>query len=221
LDLHGVDDAKIERDVRACRKDVGIKALGYYAIAANENGLLSVSMDGYLDIAPSVHGDSNAATRVISIDIPTGKVLSLGDIVSSARALRPVVTSCMDMTGELIGSGGPWWWEREIQGVPTDKEGNEVAEGSPTFDPKSYREPISLVLPDGLAVLIPAQSTAGSFLTGQGPVIRWGALVRAGILKPKSPVSRLWAGAKPLGPDEPSCVRFYTPAYTTPPSPEP
>jgi hypothetical protein len=216
LDFNGVDDAKIERDARACPKDAGIKALGFYAIEANDNGVLSVLMDGYLDVAPSVHGDSNAATRSVSIDVPTGKVLALTDIVTSSRALRPVVTSCMELTSNAIGSGDAWWWEREIQGVPSDKNGDEAAEDSRTLDPKSLREPSFIVLPDGLAVLIPQQPTVSSFLTGRGPVLQWGALVRAGILKGSSPVARLWSGAKSLPAEAPACVRFFVPAWAAP-----
>ena len=217
LDFFGVDDKKIERDATACAKGAGIKALGWYAIEANQNGLLSVVMDGYLDIAPSVHGDSNAASRSVSIDVPSGKVLSLRDIVKSPRALRPVVKSCMELTADAIGGGDAWWWEREIQGVPSDKKGKEAEEGSPTFDPKSLHDPAILVLPDGLAVLIPPQTTAASGVSGQGPVIQWGALVRAGILNDKSVVARLWAGAQPLPPEAPACVRYFRQGWVTPP----
>lgn len=221
LDFLGVDDKKIERDATACAKGAGIKALGWYAIEANENGLLSVTMDGYLDVAPSVHGDSNAAARAVSIDVPTGKVLALSDIVTSTRALRPVVKTCMEMTADAIGGGDAWWWEREIQGVPSDKNGDEAEEGSRTFDPKSLHAPAFLVVPDGLAVLIPPQSTAASDTSGKGPVIQWGALLRAGISNDKSPVSRLWAGQKPLPNEAPACVRFFRQGWSGPPAASP
>ncbi len=221
LDFTGVDDAQIERDVRACPKDAGIMALGYYAIEANDNGLLSVAMDGYLNIAPSVHGDSNAATRNVSIDVPSGKVLALADIVTSARALRPLVTSCMELTSDAIGSGSAWWWEREIHGVPSDKNGDDAAEGSRDFDPKSLRQPAFLVLPDGLAVLIRPQPTVSSFATSRGPVIQWGALMRAGVLRDSSPISRLWSGVKSLPAEAPACVRVFVPAWAAPGSASP
>ena len=220
IKFHFLNEAEAERIVTKCPKDTSNQVRGYYSIEANEQGLLSVLENGYVYLGPAVHGDFTAAAAAISIDVPTGRSLVLTDIVTSSKALRPVVKSCMKFLVESIGDGDEWWFERDIQGVPADKDGEPVEETAPTFVPSSLHEPSFLVLPEGLAVLIRGQPTVSSYLEMQGPVIQWGALVRASILKTNSPVARLWAGVKPLGPSDPSCVRFLKPKWATPVKPK-
>jgi hypothetical protein len=79
-------------------------------------------------------------------------------------------------------------------------------------EPSSIREPGFLVLEDGLAVVMTGMPTVGAGLEFIGPVIRWGALLREGILKRSSPVSRLWAKERPLEKGQPACQRIFTPS---------
>jgi hypothetical protein len=212
----GGDEAGMERLVNNCGKGDDRHVLGWYSVEMSSEGVLSVLENGYTYFGPAVHGDFTAAARVISIDIPTGRTLALRDVVTSSKALRPVVTSCMKLVAEKLGGGDEWWFERDIQGVPCDKLGDPVAESSPEFVPSSLREPSFLVLPDGIAVLIRNQPTVSAAIELSGPVLRWGALLRAGVLKAGSPLARLWAKEKPLGAQEPACVRFFEPKWSTP-----
>lgn len=212
----GLNEASTEQLVLTCPKGTDNHVTGYYSIEMNENGLLSILENGYVYLGPAAHGDFNAAAAAISIDIPSGRKLVLTDIVTSSKALRPVVTSCMKLVVEKLDGGDEWWHERSIQGVPSDKNGDPVEETSKDFVPSSIHEPSFLVLPDGLAVLIRGQNTVGAFLEMQGPVIQWGALLRAGVLKSNSPVARLWSNAKPLAANDASCVRFFSPKWNTP-----
>lgn len=216
IKFFGLDEAATEQRVQSCPKGTDNHVTGYYSIEMNEQGVLSILENGYVYLGPAAHGDFNAAAAAISIDIPSGRKLALTDIVTSSKALRPVVTSCMKLVVEKLDGGDEWWHERSIQGVPADKYGDPVEETSKDFVPSSIHEPSFLVLPDGLAVLIRGQNTVGAFLEMQGPVIQWGALLRAGVLKNNSPVGRLWSSAKPLAASDASCVRFFSPKWNTP-----
>lgn len=218
----GASEVDMERRVKQCDPGTSQHVLGWYSIEANTQGLLSVLSNGYVYFGPAVHGAFNAAADAINIDIPTGRKLTLSQVVQSSRAFRPLVHSCMLFVADHLdpdGGGDGWWWERAIQGVPTDKDGEPVEESDPAFVPSSLYEPSFLVLPDGIAVLIRNQPTVSSAIELTGPVLRWGALLRAGVLNRRSPVRRLWANTKPLPSGEPTCVRFFEPRWAGRPSP--
>ncbi len=92
-----------------------------------------------------------------------------------------------------------------------------MEETAPAFVPSSLHEPSILVLPDGIAVLLRNQPTVSAGLSLRGPVIRWSALLRAGVLKASSPIARLWAGEKPLAAGEPACQRVFAPRWVKSP----
>jgi hypothetical protein len=212
----GGDEADMERQVKQCDPGTSRHVLGWYSVEANGHGLLSVLTNGYVYFGPAAHGWFNAAADAISIDVPTGRKLALTDVVKSSKALRPLVHSCMTLVVKAVEEGDAWWHERDIQGVPTDKLGEPAVETDPSFDPTSLREPSFVVLPDGIAVLIRNQPTVSAALELQGPVLRWGALLRAGVLNPRSPVRRLWAKTKSLPSAEPTCTRFFLPHWARP-----
>lgn len=216
LKFGGLDEADAEKRVQTCPRGTENHVTGYYSIEMNEQGILSILENGYVYLGPAAHGEFNAAAATISIDVPTGRKLALADIVTSGKAMRPVVKSCMKLVAETLDGGDEWWHERSIQGVPSDKYGDPVEETSKDFDPSSIHDPSFVVLPDGLAVLIRNQATVGAFLEMQGPVIQWGALLRAGVLKANSPIARIWSNVKPLAATEPLCVRFFSPKWNSP-----
>ncbi len=203
LRLHFFHEADLEREVLACGPKSDKHATGWYSIEANKEGLLSVLLNGYLYFGPAVHGEWNAGGTAVSIDIPTGRQLRVKDVVTSSKALRPVVQSCMEFAGKAL-EWNEWELERALQGVAAE-------EGAPS----TIREPSILVLPEGLVVLIRNMSTVGAFYEFQGIVVRWGALLRAGILAPRSPVARLWANQKALAAGEPACDRLFIPRWLT------
>jgi hypothetical protein len=212
----GANEEEMERKVTQCPPGADNQVQGWYSVEANTNGLLSVVENGYAYLGPQVHGDFGAAEAATSVDVPSGRRLALGDLVISSKALRPLVTSCMKLFTESVGGGDEWWWERDIQGVPADKNGDPVDEKAPTLDPKSLHDPSILVLPDGIAVLLRNQPTVSAQLALRGPVIRWGAMLRAKVLKAGSPAARLWAGEKPLAEGEPACTRVFMPRWVKP-----
>lgn len=213
INFGGLNEAEAERLVVACAGGSENHVYGSYSVEMDEQGIVSVVENGYLYLGPAVHGDFTAGAGATSIDVPSGKKLALGDIVTSSKALRPIVHSCMKLVVDQIGSGDEWWFERDIQGMPADKNGEPVEETSREFDPKSIKEPSFLVLSDGLAVLIRNQPTVSAYLELQGVVIKWGALVRGSVLKSNSPITRVWANVKPLGANEPACTRYFEPKW--------
>ena len=206
------NDEEMERRVTTCAPGADNQVQGWYSVEANTRGLLSVVENGYAYLGPMVHGDFGAAEAAISVDVPSGRRLALTDVVTSSKALRPLVKSCMTLLVAKI-TGDEWWWERELQGVPSDKDGEPAEETAKTFVPSSLREPMILVLPDGIAVLIHNQPTVAAQMALRGPVLRWGALLRAGVLKASSPAARLWAGEKPAAAGEPTCQRVFEPRW--------
>jgi hypothetical protein len=174
---------------------------GWYSIEADEQGLLSVLQNGYLYFGPAVHGDWNAAADAVSIDLATGRRLGVKDVVTSAAALRPVVKSCVPFAGAKLELDD-YELERSLQGWPAEDG-----------EPSSIHDPTLLVLPDGVAALITGMNTVAAWYELRGPVIRWGALARAGILPARSPIERLWKAVPALGADEPACTRMFTPKW--------
>jgi hypothetical protein len=213
----GANEEEMERKVIRCAPGGDNQVQGWYSVEANSKGLLSVVENGYVYLGPQVHGDFGAAEAAISVDVPTGRRIGLGDVVTSSKALRPVVASCMQLFADRLGTGDAWWWERDIQGVPADRNGEPVEETAPSFVPSSLHEPSILVLPDGIAVLLRNQPTVSAGFALRGPVIRWSALLRAGVLKAGSPVARLWAGEKPAAAGEPACQRVFVPRWVKSP----
>jgi hypothetical protein len=216
LRFPGANEEDMEHRVTRCAAGTDNRVLGWYSVEANTSGLLSVVENGYVYLGPEVHGDFGAAEAAISVDIPSGRRLALTDVVTSSKALRPVVASCMQLFAESIG-GDAWWWERDIQGVPSDKNGDPAEETAATFVPSSLHEPSILVLPDGIAVLLRNQPTVSAAFALRGPVMRWSALLRAGVLKATSPAARLWAGQKPAPAGEPACQRVFVPRWVKKP----
>ena len=90
----------------------------------------------------------------------------------------------------------------------------EVDLDSPDLNLRTVFAPSFLLLSEGMAVLIRNQPTVSAALELQGPVIRWGALLRAGILQGASPVARLWKDDVPLPAGEPACIRFFKPRWS-------
>jgi hypothetical protein len=60
--------------------------------------------------------------------------------------------------------------------------------------------------PDGVRVWSAAFPHAAAALIGEGPVLTWGALVRAGALRADSPARAAWEGIAPAAPNQPECV---------------
>jgi hypothetical protein len=199
------NETDMERQILACGPKVDRHVNGWYSIEANAGGLLSVLLNGYTYMGPAAHGDWNAGGAAVSLDIPTGRRLALKDIVTSSKALRPLIKSCMPFAGNILG-WNEWQLEQSIQGVEAEDR-----------EPSSVRDPSFLVLPDGLAVLMRNMPTVGAIFEFQGVVVRWGALQRAGLLAPRSPVARLWANQPALAPGDAACARMFFPRWIKPP----
>jgi hypothetical protein len=60
--------------------------------------------------------------------------------------------------------------------------------------------------PAGVRVWAADYGHAMGVLTGEGPVLTWGALLKAGALRADSPARSAWEGMAPAGPKDPECV---------------
>lgn len=207
-------DSDLAQMIDQCLAHKSIGAvMGWYSVEMNSQGVLSVLTNGIINIAPSVHSTWNAAARAVSIDAVTGKTLVLSDVVTSPRALRPLIKRCAVAMVETIGIND-FELERSIQGVEADKNGDPVEPGAP-FAPSSVHVPGFLVLPEGLAVLISGMGTVGAFLEQTGPILPWTALAKEGVLRKDSPVARIWQKqlkSMPAG-DEPPCTQVFKPQW--------
>ena len=202
LRMHFRDEASLEKQVTQCPPRSDNHATGWYSIEADESGVLSVLRNGYLYFGPAVHGEWNAGSDAISIDVPTGRRLALKDVVTSGAALRPIIKSCIPFGAEKLPQWNDYELERNLQGLPAEDG-----------EPSTIHDPTFLVLPDGLAVLLTGLPTVAAWDELHGIVIRWGALKRDGVLAPKSPIARVWATAAALSAGEPACERIFVPRW--------
>jgi hypothetical protein len=60
--------------------------------------------------------------------------------------------------------------------------------------------------PTGVRVWSSAFPHAAAVLIGQGPVLTWGALLKAGVLRADSPARAAWEGIAPAGAKDPECL---------------
>src|SRR5262249_3228608 len=128
--------AELFRKVSNCGPKDDKHVSGWYSIEENDRGLLSVLYNGYVYIAPSVHGDFTGGSAAVSVDVPTGRRVALGDVVIRPDALRPIVRDCLKtLSASDLDEG-------YILGYAED--------GSS----ESKRPLVALVVHDGLAVLM-------------------------------------------------------------------
>lgn len=147
----------------------------------------------------------------IVIDRRTGRVIHLSDVVTDTDKLRELARSCA-------------WDYFAVEGV---EETGRVAAYPPSYPAACTDEPISYLMWDcdpkdkhklgpswsvfdeGVAILTNGHGHATQALDGRGPILSWAALLRAGILKKRSSVARLWRGASAAPAGAPACTSAY------------
>lgn len=149
-------------------------------------------------------GDSTA------IDLRTGARVTLDQLVDASR-LRPLAEACLPLylaasrvggNEALFAAGGarqegPQRFEIKGDLAPTTC-GQEASVGRFLWacDKDEIKEPAWTLLPAGLVIGSWANPHVAAALDGQGPILPWSVLLRAGLLPAGSPVARLWAGVQ-------------------------
>jgi len=154
----------------------------------------------------------NSTGNGIAIDLASGKLVRLADLVTDTDVLRDLARSCAwdYLAVESIQKTG------EVHAYPPryPAECNEapVSQLMWDCDPKDPNKlgPSWALMGEGIAILSQGHAHVSAALDGRGPVISWAALLRAGILDSKAPVARLWKGVSPAPPDAPACTSAYS-----------
>ncbi len=153
----------------------------------------------------------NSTDSGVAIDRRTARVIRLADVVTDTDKLRDLARRCawdyfavegIDKTGR-------------VRAYPPDHRG--ACDDEPLSylmwdcDPnaKTKLGPEWGLFDEGVAVLTIGYPHVMQALDGRGPIIGWAALARAGILKPGSPVARLWSGVKPAPDGAPACTSAF------------
>lgn len=221
LRVFGLADARIEKSVNA------ILTNGGYDLAAHEirrcTGTRTEDFATTLVVArkdlivvssftSSFFGGahpSNSGGHTTVIDLPTGKSVTLDEIVDKAR-LRAVAIACLPFHAIAASS------ERELtlpESLPEAGCGNELDVSMGRFlwgcDKDDRAAPEVNVLPEGVVIGAWGNPHVAAALDGQGPIVPWSVLLRENVLRAGSPLARLWAAEAPAAASVPACTGSY------------
>lgn len=155
------------------------------------------------------HPMNSAGGSGTTVDLRTGRRVMLRDVVPSPEQLRPLMPACVRdyMESADVESG-------EV--TVTLSESDVVCDAYPFAnylwgcDPNEKTpEPTWALVRGGIAILATGHGHAEAFRDGSGPIVSWAALLREGLLDPKSPVARLWQGVAPAEKRAPACVSGF------------
>jgi hypothetical protein len=178
-------DPEYEREARACVAEDFLWAFySGYRVKRLDGDLLVMEVDGFLvyeDRQPTY--DIGAA--VLNIDLHTGKLVTIDDVVSKPDALLPLADDCSDV---------------HLEDPPN---GYVLDHGRLAY----------LFLDHGIKVVGFDYPLYLSYARGEasfrGPILSYGALLREGLLKPQSPIARTWSGTTPAPPGTSPCYKRW------------
>jgi hypothetical protein len=150
----------------------------------------------------------NGGLGVTVIDLTKGRKIELADIVDTVR-LRDIAAECLPVHAAASSAGAAA--EFTLGSGPRATCGAEFSSARHLWacDKSDRAEPNWALLPEGIVIGSWANGHANAALDGQGPVLPWDVLARAGVLKVGSPVAQLWAGVKPASADALACSSAY------------
>jgi hypothetical protein len=172
--------ARSEHDaVRTCEE--GLEASYDLSVIATFRGLLTTEGGGSVALEGAAHPSNFDGFHRETWVLATGHKVTEADVFSSFP--EALLKRCAPLTvAAVAGSADPGNVETLISQRSID------------------------LTPAGVRVWSSAYSPAAAVLTGQGPVLTWGALVKAGALRADSPARAAWEGIAPAGPSDPECV---------------
>jgi len=156
------------------------------------------------------HPMHSAGGSGTTVDLRTGRLVTLRDIVPSFDELLPLMPACVaDYLESVDGDSGE---------VTVTLDTSEIVCGAYPFanylwgcDPQEKNpEPTWALVDGGIAVLAMGHGHVEAFRDGSGPIISWAALARAGLLAPTSPVAHLWKDVAPAESNAPACIAGFT-----------
>lgn len=142
-----------------------------------------------------------------TIDLRTGRIVHLADVVTRIDALEQYMPSCLRDYVSI---------DEEAGEVSVAFEASDVTCDYP-FDTYLWRcdkqvkqaVPSWALVEGGIAILAQGHAHVEAFRDGNGPIISWAALKRDKLVKTKSPVARLWKDVAPATADAPACTSGY------------
>lgn len=149
----------------------------------------------------------NAGVGSTVIDLTRGAPVELTQLVDPAR-LRDVAIACLPFHAQMRGSSKELVLEEPM---PPAGCGNEHFEARLLWgcDKEDSQSPRWSIVPEGVVIGSWANAHVFASQDGQGPVIPWSVLLRDRVLKPSSPLARLWAGVTAAPVSTPACTMLY------------
>ncbi len=174
-------DPEYEREARACvGEDFLMGFYSGYRVKRLDGDLLVMEVDAtimYAQRTPTY--DIDAA--VLNIDLHTGKLVTIDDVVSKADALLALADDCSDV--------------QAVQNANVLDAAGKLA---------------YLFLDHGIKVVgLNYPTYLARVMTFGGPILSYGVLLREGLLKPQSPIARTWSGTTPAPPGTSPCYKRW------------
>lgn len=169
--------ADLRASVRRCPAGGETKIGGGFATVYNADEVLSVFFSGFVSQAEAAH-PGIFGPETVTLDLRTGRRLSIGDLVSDEAAFREAILGCA---------------------------GHDPEEYSWGTKDAFRKAPRWVVVPGGIAVVLGDVSPVMHGAGGTGPIASFAGLMARQLLRKDSPVARLWASEKPVSRDAPLC----------------
>jgi hypothetical protein len=178
-------DPEYEREARACDDQDFLRVFfSGYRVKRLDRDLLVIEVDAFT-VYQQRQATYDIDAAVLNIDLHTGKLVTIDDVVSKEDALLPLADDCSDV---------------HLEDPP---DGYVLDQGKLAY----------LFLEHGIKVVGLDFPLYLSFARGEasfgGPILSYGALLRDGLLKPHSPIAGTWSGTTPAPPGASPCYKRW------------
>jgi hypothetical protein len=155
--------------------DTGVTAEFGRGVSKTWNDFVNVQQSGTFNYDGAAHPGNFVDYSNVTFDLRTGKAVGQKDVFT--KLPTALIERCKA------------WWSKD-----GDYGGAEIEADGSTF----------VLVPDGIQIFGTSYGHAMAVLTGRGPILTWGALLREGVLRADSPVKRAWEGKAPNGAADPN-----------------
>lgn len=188
-----------KEEVKTCQEP--LMFVGGMGIVAATSEFLSVERSGTAS-GLGAHPDTEFF-EALTVDLTTGNVVKLEDVVTDVAALRDLAGECLGLYLQ-IPAGAESFTPGETRAYRC--EDDAAATGRYLWGCPGYADTALWALTeDGILIGSHDNISANRVDDGNGPIIPYSVLERAGLLNHRSPAAHVWADVRAASEDDPAC----------------
>jgi hypothetical protein len=164
-----------------------------YEVLFNDKGILAVRETSMARYEGGTHSWDPGPERWLAFDTTSGARLTWKDLLATSKTATRKTEALLD---------------RCARSYVRDVNGNDPSALADVLEKVTFANGDLLVLPtaSGLHFAALGYAPPARVLEGEGPTIRWSALVAAGVLRTDGPAARLAEGVAPATPTDDPCA---------------